>query len=140
MTNFHPAAPIFRVASLAASIDYYVAVLGFEVDWDYPGVVASVSRDQCSIFLSEGDQGNPGAWAWIGVGDAGALFEEYRGKNARIRHPPTNYSWVRDASHGSRRQRASTWVCSETRSPARAVARHARRSLGAEPGEWVEAG
>ena len=28
--------------------------------------------------LSEGDQGNPGSWVWIGVEDADALFNQYR--------------------------------------------------------------
>jgi hypothetical protein len=26
--------------------------------------------------------------------DAQALFEEYRRKGAKVRHPPTNYSWA----------------------------------------------
>jgi catechol 2,3-dioxygenase-like lactoylglutathione lyase family enzyme len=88
------AAPIFRVADLRASLDYYVRVLGFTVDWDYPGIIASVSRDRCCIFLCEVDQGNPGAWTWIGVPDAAALHDELRGRGARIRHPPTNYEWA----------------------------------------------
>jgi catechol 2,3-dioxygenase-like lactoylglutathione lyase family enzyme len=94
MTNFHAAAPIFRVANLAASLDYYVKALGFTIDWEYKHLIASVSRDECCIFLSEGDQGNPGSWAWIGVGDAEALHEEYRSKGAKIRNPPTNYAWA----------------------------------------------
>ncbi len=91
---FENVSPIFRVESLTASIDYYVRVLGFKVDWENPRVIASISRDGCSIFLSEGDQGNPGGWMWIGVGDVEALFAEYRGKGAKVRHPPTNYSWA----------------------------------------------
>ena len=39
-------------------------------------------------------QGNPGTWVWIGVGDAELLFDEYRRKGAKIRHPPTNYQWA----------------------------------------------
>ncbi|HLH09140.1 MAG TPA: hypothetical protein VKW78_18020 [Terriglobales bacterium] len=31
---------------------------------------------------------------WVGVEDAGALFEEYRASEAKIRHPPTNYDWA----------------------------------------------
>ncbi len=42
--------PIFRVRNLEASIDYYVNVLGFKIDWNYPGIIASVSRDHCGIF------------------------------------------------------------------------------------------
>jgi catechol 2,3-dioxygenase-like lactoylglutathione lyase family enzyme len=93
MTNLHGAIPILRVANLAASLEYYVKTLGFSIDWEYP-TIASVSRDRCCVFLSEGDQGNPGSWAWVGVGDAGALFEEYRAKGAIIRNPPTNYAWA----------------------------------------------
>lgn len=93
-TVFEGVTPILRVANLTASIDYYVKVLGFKVDWDNPGIIASVSRDRCGIFLSEGDQGNPGAWVWIVVGDVEALFEEYRAKGAKVRQPPTNFEWA----------------------------------------------
>jgi hypothetical protein len=31
---------------------------------------------------------------WIGVEDAAALWEEYKAKGAKIRHPPTNYAWA----------------------------------------------
>src|SRR5260370_384864 len=78
-TSFEGVTPILRVGKLAASIEYYVGVLGFKVDWRYEGIIASVSRDRCHIFLCEADQGNPGSWAWIGVGDADALFEESEG-------------------------------------------------------------
>jgi len=86
--------PILRVRSLSASIDYYVGVLGFKVDWQSPGLFGSVSRDRCHIMLSEGDQGNPGSWVWIGAKDIEPLFEEYTSKGAKIRHPPTNYEWA----------------------------------------------
>jgi catechol 2,3-dioxygenase-like lactoylglutathione lyase family enzyme len=92
--NFHPATPILRVGSLDASIAYYVDVLGFRVDWRADGILASVGRGPCHVFLCEGDQGHPGAWVWIGVGDAVALHEELRAKGARVRHPPTNYAWA----------------------------------------------
>ncbi len=41
--------PIFRVGSLAASLDYYVNVLGFKIDWEHAGVVACVSRDRAGM-------------------------------------------------------------------------------------------
>jgi catechol 2,3-dioxygenase-like lactoylglutathione lyase family enzyme len=85
--------PILPVQNLAASIDYYVQRLGFKVDWQGP-YFASVSRGRCSLFLSEGDQGQPGAWVWIGVADVDAVFEEYRNSGAKLRHPPTNYEWA----------------------------------------------
>ena len=93
-TALGPATPILLVQNLRASLDYYVNVLGFKIDWEAPGPFASVSRDRCSIFLSEGDQGNPGSWVWLGVGDTDALFAELRAKGAIIRHPPTNYWWA----------------------------------------------
>ncbi|MCM3871907.1 MAG: VOC family protein [Pyrinomonadaceae bacterium] len=85
--------PIFRVQDLPASIDYYVNALGFKIDFQEPGI-ASVSRDRCGIFLVEGDQGNFGTWVWIGVSDVESLFDEYRTKGAKVRHPPTNYYWA----------------------------------------------
>jgi predicted enzyme related to lactoylglutathione lyase len=91
--NFGGVNPIFRVQDLSASIDYYVQKLGFKIDWQTP-YFCSVSRGRCHIFLSEGDQGNPGSWVWIGVEDADALLDEYRTTGAKIRHPPTNYEWA----------------------------------------------
>ena len=69
-------------------------MLGFTVDWQTPGVIASVGRDRCHLFLIEGDQGHPGTWVWIGVSDAGALHEDYVAKGATIRNPPANFSWA----------------------------------------------
>jgi catechol 2,3-dioxygenase-like lactoylglutathione lyase family enzyme len=86
--------PILRVRSLPASVDYYVGVLGFTVDWQEPEAMASVSRDGCAVMLCEGGQGNPGTWVWIGVRDAATLFDEYRKKGATIRLAPTNYRWA----------------------------------------------
>lgn len=91
--NFHPATPILRVESLAASVAYYVDVLGFAKDWG-DRRFASVSRGPCTLFLAEGDQGHPGGWAWVGVGDAAALHEELLSKGAKVRQPPTNHPWA----------------------------------------------
>ena len=86
-------APIFRVKSLDASLEYYRSVLGFKLDWQ-AGRIASVSRDHCCLFLCEADQGNWGTWVWIGVEDADATCDELRAKGATIRHPPSNYEWA----------------------------------------------
>lgn len=91
--EFENLSPILRVASLAASLEYYVNVLGFRIDWQ-AGAIASVSRDRCAIFLSERDQGHPGSWLWMGVGDVEALHADYAGRGAKIRVPPTNYPWA----------------------------------------------
>jgi predicted enzyme related to lactoylglutathione lyase len=91
--HFEGANPIFRVDSLTVSLDYYIRVLGFKIRWEAP-FLACVSRDNCHLFLSEGDQGHRGSWIWAGVTDVDALFTEYTAVGARIRHPPTNYPWA----------------------------------------------
>jgi catechol 2,3-dioxygenase-like lactoylglutathione lyase family enzyme len=91
--SFEGVCPILPVQDLPASIDYYVRMLGFAIDWQGP-YFASVSRGECHIFLSHGDQGQPGAWVWVGVEDADALLEEYRRSGAKVRHTPTNYPWA----------------------------------------------
>lgn len=90
---FEGVTPILRVRDIPSSIEYYIRVLGFGLDWQSP-YFASVSRGKCHIFLSRGDQGHSGGWVWIGVEDTDALLEEYRRTGAKIRHPPTNYSWA----------------------------------------------
>src|SRR5438105_80468 len=91
---FEGVMPIFRVKDLRASIDYYVRVLGFDLNWDYGDGFASIKRGRCEIFLAAGDQGNPPAWVWVGVEDAEALHHELLARGAKIRHAPTNYSWA----------------------------------------------
>ncbi len=85
--------PVLRVADAQASRDYYVRALGFSVNFEAEDFV-SVSRGGCTLFLCEGDQGYPGSWVWIDGQDVEAVYEEYRASGAKIRHPPTNYSWA----------------------------------------------
>lgn len=87
--------PVLRITDLGASLRYYTDVLGFRIDWqDNDGSsFASVSRDRCNLFLSVGDQGNPGSWMWIGASDVDALHEELTARGARVRQPPANYPW-----------------------------------------------
>jgi catechol 2,3-dioxygenase-like lactoylglutathione lyase family enzyme len=92
-TFFGGVTPILRVENLAKSIDYYTRVLGFKYNWG-DEFFASVSRDECNLFLCPGDQGLGCAWVWIGVGDADAVFEELQANGAKIRHPLTNYRWA----------------------------------------------
>lgn len=92
-TYFENVSPIFSVADLEASLKYYIEVLGFKVNWKVPGF-AEVSRGRCGIMLCEGEQGHPGTWVWIGVGDAEAVYREYVAKGAKVRHPPNNYPWA----------------------------------------------
>jgi predicted enzyme related to lactoylglutathione lyase len=91
--RFEGVTPILRVSDLGASLDYYIKVLAFHRDWGSPWF-ACVSRGQCHLFLSQGDQGHTGSWVWIGVEDAEALHQEFEAAGARIRHRPTNYEWA----------------------------------------------
>jgi uncharacterized glyoxalase superfamily protein PhnB len=93
MTRFEGVTPILRVRSLAESLDHYVHVLGFRIDW-HDGGMASVSRDSCSLMLCKEEQGHAGTWVWIGVEDADALYEELSASGARIRLEPTNFRWA----------------------------------------------
>jgi catechol 2,3-dioxygenase-like lactoylglutathione lyase family enzyme len=85
--------PVLRVRDAVVSRDYYVQTLGFKVNFESEDFV-SISRGQCNLFLCQGDQGNPGSWLWIDGKDVDALYEEYKSSGAKIRHPPTNYSWA----------------------------------------------
>jgi uncharacterized glyoxalase superfamily protein PhnB len=52
-----------------------------------------VTRDEATLMLSQGDQGHPGCWVYVGVSDADALHAELLARGALVRHPPTNYPW-----------------------------------------------
>ena len=92
--NLHAASPILRVRDLGASLAYYETKLGFATDWVDQHMIASVSRGACMLMLCQGDQGYAGTWAFIGVGDAAALHQEFVKHGAIVRHPPTNYYWA----------------------------------------------
>jgi catechol 2,3-dioxygenase-like lactoylglutathione lyase family enzyme len=93
-TRFECGVPILRVQDLDASVVYYVETLGFTLDWQVAGDMASVSRDRAAVMLCQGNQGNPGTWVWMGVTDAQALYQEYVSAGACVPLPPTNYPWA----------------------------------------------
>jgi len=93
-TRFEGSAPILSVTDMSASLHFYVDVLGFRnADWGSDAFTA-VNRDAAGIYLCRGGQGAPGTWAWVGVEDVQALYEEYRASGAKIRHAPRNYPWA----------------------------------------------
>ena len=92
--RFENVTAILPVRSLAASIEYYARALGFAVDWQDPGIIASVGRDGAHVWLCEGDQGHSGTWVWFGVSDAKRFFKECVARDVAIRVPPTNYPWA----------------------------------------------
>ena len=84
--------PILRVANLDTSVEYYVARLGFEIQWKSDGMI-SVRRGRTSLMLCHGDQGHPGTWLWIAASDVDELYAELSARGAMLRHPPANYPW-----------------------------------------------
>jgi len=92
--RFEGAEPILSVRDMAASVRYYVDVLGFtNADWGTE-VFTAVTRDTAGIYLCQGGQGRPGTWVWVGVEDVGRLYEEYKASGAKIRTAPENYQWA----------------------------------------------
>jgi catechol 2,3-dioxygenase-like lactoylglutathione lyase family enzyme len=87
--------PILPVSDMSVSRSFYTDVLGFEeADWGNDDFT-SMSRDNAGIYLSRGDQGNPGTWIWIGFNGDILLFYEYlKLKAVTILQPPINYSWA----------------------------------------------
>jgi catechol 2,3-dioxygenase-like lactoylglutathione lyase family enzyme len=88
--------PILRVENMAASIRFYVDLLGFEnARWGNDDFTR-VSRDGQGIYFCRGSQGQGGAWVWIGVEDVETSHEEYRAPPVSVRLPPTNYAIPED--------------------------------------------
>lgn len=95
--EFENAIPILRVADMRASLDFYIRILGFKKNWGGEGPapgMASVSRDKSELMLCPGDQGQPGTWVWLGVGDVEILHAELAAAGAKIILPPTSFSWA----------------------------------------------
>ena len=85
--------PILRVEDMAASVAYYVDVLGFEnAPWG-DSDFTRVGRDGRGLYLCRGAQGNGGAWVWIGVDDVRSLHRAYVASGAAIRREPRNEPW-----------------------------------------------
>jgi predicted enzyme related to lactoylglutathione lyase len=79
---------------MRTSLEYYVNILGFVAAPWGDGKFTSVNRDSAGIYLCQGAQGQSGTWVWVGVEDAGALFEEYKAAGAKVVHPPRNFPWA----------------------------------------------
>jgi predicted enzyme related to lactoylglutathione lyase len=92
--RFENSQPILRVDNMAASLRFYVDILGFKnAPWGSDDFTY-VSRNEAGIYLCRGGQGRGGAWVWIGVEDAEKVHEELKALGVNIRMPPTNYSWA----------------------------------------------
>jgi len=111
------AVPIVNVHNLRASQQYFRDVLGFKVAWEDgdPPDFSAVTRGDATLFMCQGCQGNPGAWLMIFTRDVDKLHEEYEGKRALIRMPPTDMPWHLREMHVSDRDGNVIRFASETK-------------------------
>jgi catechol 2,3-dioxygenase-like lactoylglutathione lyase family enzyme len=95
-------APQFLVEDLQRSVAYYVQRLGFELDFEYEGFYASVSRDGCAIHLKcapkiEADRAHRKQQehldAYVAVSNAAALHDELRSRGASVTRPLDDRPW-----------------------------------------------
>lgn len=88
--------PVLPVSDLQRSIRFYTQTLGFKLDWGHgeQDTVCGVSRDGCSLMLSQAISGETArSWVWIGVEDD-TLFHDYRRKGVKVRQEPRNMPWA----------------------------------------------
>ena len=80
--------PILSVADLAASLDYYTSVLGFEVAWEWgePAYLASVFRDEVELNLSkvESTATLTASKVYFQVLDVGAYYAQVTAAGAKV--------------------------------------------------------
>ena len=92
--HFENSQPILRVENMAASLRFYVGVLGFtNAEWGNDEFT-SITRDKAGIYLCRGGQGRGGAWIWIGVEDVEQLHAELVAQGVKVRVEPTNFPWA----------------------------------------------
>ncbi|MEP7356779.1 MAG: glyoxalase superfamily protein [Anaerolineales bacterium] len=105
--HFSEVTPILNVANVAASLEYYVRVLGFGVDFAWsnetqfaPGgaapTYAQVRRGHVALALAQQTQGGPGMWVYVDIDSAAqlrALHQAYQASGARIAAAPAAKPW-----------------------------------------------
>ncbi|MBV7328330.1 VOC family protein [Chloroflexi bacterium TSY] len=86
--------PVLPVRDLVRSIQFYTETLEFKLDWggEEGSMICSVSKDGCSIMLSQSNQ-QTGVWVWIGLEDD-SLFEVYKTKGVKVLQEPQNHPWA----------------------------------------------
>lgn len=90
--------PVLQVKDLAASLDFYTAILGFQRDWggDRPeSIIAGISHGGKSMMLLQQREVSP-ATVWLGVGDVRTLHARCAERGLKIIQPPMNHPWAED--------------------------------------------
>ena len=80
---------------MAASLSFYVDILGFKkADWGTENF-SSVSRGNACLYLCRDGQGHPGTWIWLGIdGNIFELHKHLQSLGVTIKLPPTNFWWA----------------------------------------------
>jgi len=92
-TAFSSPIPVFHVKDVQASVAYYRDILGFELRWGWGEGFACITRDKCTLFLTNDNQSQGRMWIWIGVENVRSLHADYVKSGAKIRNPPNNFEW-----------------------------------------------
>ncbi len=95
MTGIERVIPILNVRDVAASLAYYVDVLGFEEPWHWghPPTFGGVRSGDHEIQFCLDGQGSPGTWMAVWVDDVDALHERLRTRDVDVRQAPTTFPW-----------------------------------------------
>ena len=94
-THVQHVVPILNVRDVAASLAYYVDVLGFQLSWAWgePPTYGGVVSGRAEIQFCQDGQGSAGTWVAVWVDDVDGLYEVLRDREVDIRQPPTTFEW-----------------------------------------------
>ena len=96
MPKLDAVVPILNVSNVAASLAYYVDVLGFDASWHWghPPTFGGVRTGGGEIQFCQDGQGQRGTWFSVWVDDVDALYERLRaGGGATSAQEPTTFEW-----------------------------------------------
>ena len=92
-TFSHPT-PELPVADVERAQQHYRDVLGFEINWLYPGKeIGAVSRDDVPIFFRRRSEPFEPAIHWVYAPEIDVTYEELRSSGARIVEPLEKKPW-----------------------------------------------
>jgi uncharacterized glyoxalase superfamily protein PhnB len=101
---FPSAVPEIPVSDMLKAVSYYEDILGFTVDWGRDGGgIVGISQGRSSLFLTDktireyfGNEAPVVVWLNLdSKSEVDALHEKWKGRGARIAHPPESKSWSR---------------------------------------------
>jgi uncharacterized glyoxalase superfamily protein PhnB len=99
---FPAAVPEIPVTDIQNAVDYYVAALGFHLDWHSESDgIAGISKDACRLFLTDvpfrRHYGNDGpVIIWVNLEsrqEVDELYDRWRNTGARVLAEPEDKPW-----------------------------------------------